>query len=157
MKIIFSHGGPVLVNVEDFLTLIGLSPIWRLDRDGYPVTSIKGKNVYLHRVVAERMGLKGRIDHDDQNLLNGQRSNLRVATNSQNMANRGPCANNQSGYKGVYWEGHRWKAQIMFNYKNKSIGRFDTAEEAARAYDQAALELFGEFACLNFPRSDYGR
>jgi|TARA_R110002020_G_C15975619_1_gene747963 hypothetical protein len=44
-----------------------------------------------------------------------------------------------------------WEAYIMFNQKNIYLGSYKTKEEAARAYDKKAIELFGEFAQLNFP------
>ena len=85
--------------------------------------------------------------------LDCRKSNLRICDNSQNHANRKAQANNTSGYKGVGWDlfNKKWVAQIMVNQKNKKIGRYDVKEDAARAYDKAAIEYFGEFARLNFP------
>ena len=67
---------------------------------------------------------------------------------------RPPRPGSRSGFKGVNWSGtktHTWQARIMRNGKRVFLGNFDTPEEAARAYDAAARELFGEFARLNFP------
>ena len=62
------------------------------------------------------------IDHIDGNRLNNQRNNLRLATSSQNKANRCPRKDNRSGYKGVSWHAQRqcWTARIM-NPDNKKI------------------------------------
>jgi hypothetical protein len=67
---------------------------------------------------------------------------------------RPPQAGTRTGFKGVNWSGaktHKWQARIMRNGKRVFLGNFDTPEEAARAYDTAARELFGEHARLNFP------
>lgn len=93
-----------------------------------------------------------RVDHRDGNGLNNRRQNLRFATNSQNIANM-RTRGGSSQYKGVYYDKRagRWKAQIGFNGKRIPIGRYAFEEDAARAYDAKAAELFGEFARLNFP------
>ena len=97
---------------------------------------------------------KKKIDHQDGNGLNNRRHNLRVASQSQNMMNRRISkSNNTSGFKGIYLHKHSglWHARIHLNYKSKSLGYYHEPEEAARAYDAAAREYFGEFARLNFP------
>lgn len=109
-----------------------------------------GKRIYLHRVI---LGCTAdqQIDHADGDKLNNSRSNLRLATNQQNSANRGPNKNNTTGYKGVIALRGRFRAQIMVNRRFKSLGMYDTAEEAARAHDRAARAAWGPFAWLNFP------
>jgi hypothetical protein len=95
------------------------------------------------------------VDHKDGDGLNNRRINLRAATYSQNGINRGRPRNNTSGFKGVTRHSRTskfWKAGIEINRKTVYLGRFQTAEEAARAYDSKAYEVFGEFAVLNFAR-----
>lgn len=98
------------------------------------------------------MGAKG-IDHRDHNGLNNQRSNLRPATQSQNGGNRRPHLDAASPYKGVQWNAgkRRWAARIILNRRTRHLGYFWSELAAAYAYDAAARELFGEFACPNFP------
>lgn len=88
------------------------------------------------------------IDHIDMDRANNRLSNLRLATPSQNGANRGRQKNNSSGLKGVAWNkgAKRWRAQIKANGKRRHLGYFDTAEEAHAAYQEAAASLFGDFA-----------
>lgn len=94
-------------------------------------------------------------DHVNGDSLDNRRSNLRVCTQSENLANRGKSKNNTSGYKGVTrdWRSIKnpWVAQIWKLNRRIHLGVFPTAEAAARAYDEAALKLHGEFAFLNFP------
>lgn len=108
----------------------------------------------MHRAILNVQS-KLHVDHINGNGLDNRRFNLRLCTPAQNQYNRGICANNTSGFKGVYWvKGHeKWQAQIHVNGKHYHLGFFDTAEAAAYAYDTAALELHGEFAKLNCRRT----
>lgn len=108
--------------------------------------------VFLHAfLMGHRDGLQ--VDHIDRNGLNCQRHNLRWATVSQNHANKCRLRNNTSGYKGVWFDPNwgRWRAQIYINRTCIRLGGFPTAEAAAKAYDDAAREHFGEFSRVNFP------
>lgn len=90
------------------------------------------------------------IDHINGNPLDNRRSNLRVCSASQNMANRPRRLS--SGFRGVRLiRGKYWAARITYQNKGIHIGCYPTADDAARGYDAKALELFGEFATLNFP------
>lgn len=91
------------------------------------------------------------IDHRNGNGLDNRRDNLRRATMSQNIANQFPRGGS-SKYKGVCRSKRSggWLAQICVNRKSIYLGRFGTEEEAARAYDVKAKEVWGEFARLNF-------
>ena len=89
--------------------------------------------------------------------LNNVDSNLRPCNQSQNGANR-PKQKRKSGYKGVYRQAkapHHPYARISVGGVDKVIGTFSTEEDAAKAYDREALAAWGDFAYLNFPRSDY--
>lgn len=92
------------------------------------------------------------VDHINGDGLDNRRENLRLATNAENLRNRGRTANNTSGYKGVCWFDDRgkWSARIKVTNKTIYLGYFDTAEAAAIAYDRAAREHHGEFAKTNF-------
>lgn len=105
--------------------------------------------VYMHRLI---LGVTDRwvfADHISGDGLDNRRSNLRQATPGQNTASR----INNGSLRGARRtrNGIRWIACISHNRRRLRLGTFETPEEAARAYDQAALELYGEFACLNFP------
>lgn len=95
------------------------------------------------------------IDHKDLNGSNNKFSNLREATDTQNLSNRNKTINNASGYKGVALckRTNKWRVQIMVNKKKIHVGRFDDKYQAALAYDFAAIELHGKFARTNFEYS----
>lgn len=110
----------------------------------------------MHRLVMDLTKGDGIcVDHINGNGLDNQRSNLRLCTKAQNLANRGKATKNTSGYKGAYksHRGKSWFASISIANKLIRLGRFNTALEAAKAYDKAAFEHWGEFAQLNFNNS----
>lgn len=124
------------------------------ERSAKPYIVTNAKNVssaLLHRVVLSRILNRNLdpyelADHINGNSLDNRRCNLRLATTSQNNANRGKHRNNRSGFKGVFRNGKKWRAVISTNGKAVHIGTFDTPEEAHEAYKIRAIQLFGEFA-----------
>lgn len=98
----------------------------------------------------EILGIKG-VDHRNGDGLDNRTFNLRPATHSQNNCNRGAYANNKSGYKGVCWIENRekWLMTIQVDKTRVHGGYFNTAIEAAAAYNYLAKKLHGEFAFLN--------
>ena len=113
------------------------------------------KNLAMHREITECP--KGKmVDHINGNGIDNRRENLRVCTMSENMMNRNKTKQNSTGYKGVYKTGdsklNPYSSKIQKSKKVYCLGHYRTPEEAARAYDKKAIELFGEFANLNFPK-----
>lgn len=110
-------------------------------------TAKKNKlTIFMHSYLLNDLN----IDHINGDGLDNRRCNLRKATPVQNSYNRGANKNNTTGFKGVSRLGIKYTAQIHFNRKKLHIGVFDKIEDAAKAYDKKAIELFGEYAQLNF-------
>jgi hypothetical protein len=112
------------------------------------------KTILMHRLIMKATdGVE--VDHRDNNGLNNQRYNLRVSTHAENLRNQKIQANNKSSkFKGVSFFGanksNPWTAQIHFHKKKIHLGYFKFESDAAKAYDEKAKELFGEFAHTNF-------
>ena len=151
-RISLKNGGFVLVSAED-LPLV--SPFtWRKQKRGrryYAYTADKHHRSMHRMLLGASKGQQ--VDHIDGNGLNNCRSNLRLCTTSQNMANAGKYRGHEytSRYKGVSRvASHRkFRAQICKDGKIHYLGYFHSEHDAARAYNAAAVDLFGEFAKLN--------
>jgi len=106
--------------------------------------------VSMHRFIMDYpIGLQ--VDHINHNGLDNRKENLRVCNAAQNQWNQKSRTDNASGFRGVSLFGKKWRAHIRISSKKIYLGSFNAKEEAAFAYDKKAVELFGEFACLNFP------
>lgn len=134
---------------------------WCANQSGstfYAMANLNGKGVLMHRLIVDAR--PGEItDHMNGDGLDNRRCNLRICTNSQNMANRtGLPSNNKTGYLGVYpyKKTTRFFARVNHGKSAFFSKSFPTAEEAARERDRMAKEIFGEFARLNFPDGDGG-
>jgi hypothetical protein len=115
----------------------------------------KLKTIRMHRVIMNTPGGM-ETDHINGNKLDNRKENLRICTGVQNRRNRVKYKNNSIGYKGVFIKKkHKNKtfesicAQICVNKKIIHLGTFKTPEEAAKAYNEAAIKYYGEFAQLN--------
>jgi hypothetical protein len=126
---------------------------WRLLSNGYVGTQRGQMYILIHRLIAGA-GPDEFVDHINCDRLDNRAANLRIATKSENGANRGPDRRRlgtSSRHKGVFWDSarKRWAATIHINGKTRSLGRHLHEDDAARAYNSAALRQWGEFARLN--------
>jgi len=149
-----------IVSPEDFETLN--SHKWHVtgcDKNFYAIRYLgqingKKKFISMHRFIMHPpTGLV--VDHVDGVGLNNTRTNLRIATIAQNTYNcRKTYRKTRSQYKGVCYDTHRniFRADIRYKCKRRFLGHFDNETDAAKAYDKAAIELFGDYANLNFPK-----
>lgn len=124
--------------------------LWYAQRSEGP--RLLRKTVQMHRfIMSAPRGME--VDHINGDTLDNRRENMRLCSRLQNGRNRKRPKNNTSGFKGVWWNKtcNKWEAEIRVNNKRIYLGHYSDPEEAARAYDEAAVEHFGDFAKINFP------
>lgn len=126
------------VTVEVDSTLNIPSSVWI--SCGYPKVKIHSEDVMLHSYVYGAVKDGYFIDHIDRDVMNSKRNNLREISRIQNNQNR-----SAKGYT-FDKESEQYQARIMTNGVSKSLGYFETPEEARIAYLQAKLEYHG-FEC----------
>ena len=130
-----------------------------LSPNGYPAVGLskngKPKTHYIHQLVAHEWAAnpeqKRCVDHIDGSRDNNHWNNLRYATHSENLMNKRGYLNTSSKYKGVSWDKTRgkWVVRIKVAGVYKNMGLFEIEEEAAVAYNNAAVKFFKTFARLN--------
>lgn len=151
-----TQGKYAIVDTKDYDWLMQWK--WRtnkIKRGSYaaawtPMVNGKRKGLLMHRLVM-RAGKGQMVDHRDGNGLNNYKGNLRFCNNSQNMQNQkvSTCSSKLSQYKGVSRRQGKWDAYIKNHGKHIHLGRFVLEIDAARAYNEKAIELFDVFARLN--------
>lgn len=149
LTILLTEGRETVVDAADFAALLDLGVKWCVN-DGYAVNAKYGR---LHRyLLGAKVGEM--VDHINGDKLDNRRANLRIATNSQNQANR-RANRGTSKFKGVCRQRRPtskdvWVARIVVEGRQMHLGSFDAEIDAARAYDAAATKFFGQFAHPNF-------
>lgn len=151
-------GHKALVSEEDFGYLSKWN--WYQSSSGYACRNVNtGKKTFNISMARTIVGLshndERQVDHVNGNRMDNRRDNLRICTPQENVWNMKKFLRKKQSsvlYKGVYLkpETGLWRARVRYNGKDIHCGYWNTEEEAAKAYDQKAKELFGEFAKLNF-------
>lgn len=165
-EINLTQGKVSIVSDEDYQYLSSFA--WYAAKDGisfraqrcYRYIDINGnkktKTVFIHNSIIESIygplesGVY--VDHINNDPMDNRRENLRLATRRQNASNvRKTYSKTSSIYKGVSWKknARKWLAEISPNRQRINLGVFDKEKDAARAYNEAAVKYFGEFARLN--------
>jgi hypothetical protein len=126
---------------------------WCATAAGYAMRRINitrsiGEYIYMHRLIAGA-GEGVYTDHINHDTFDNRRCNLRIATPGESIRNTRARRNKISVFKGVSGSRNRWEAFIQVDGVKTALGIFFTQREAAHAYNEAAIQLHGEFACLN--------
>lgn len=156
-QIQLSKGKFATVDEEDFEYLNQWK--WYVNSDGYAVRSerfktesgrISTRTIRMHRVIAQAPPTY-EVDHKFGDRLDNRKQNLRICTQSENCMNKTLSSKNSSGFKGIMWHKRnlRWIARIKVNGKLIHLGSFTCKIQAAKAYNEAAINHFGNFANLN--------
>ena len=131
---------------------------WMKDLKGYAVSSFEingNKRPYrLQNFLFDKIPEGRIVDHINGNKLDNRLCNLRFVSPRENIANSSSKSGSTSKYKGVSFDTSRskWISSIQINGKTKHLGRFESEEEAAKAYDKASYAEYGIYARLNFPQ-----
>lgn len=142
---VLSNGALALVSTASVPLLENYT--WCLSGNGYAMTRSCTPSVSMHRLLKDAQP-GDIVDHADRNPLNNTLENLRICTKVENSINTKLRSDNSVGFKGVSFHkgAGKYRAYINVNGKQKSLGLFEKAEDAAERYIEAARELFGEFA-----------
>lgn len=145
VAIALTKGCVAILDETDVERIGGYS--WSTQATGYAGAKIGGRLVLLHRYILDAP-VGALVDHINGNRLDNRRANLRFVNRQQHARNSGRRAN--CTYKGIARSGkQRWSAAITLDGRTTHLGTFGSPEEAALAYDAAAIECFGEYACIN--------
>jgi hypothetical protein len=157
-RIYLGEGEWTIVELADYYRFGNLK--WSISgRDGkfYAIRGVKTRpdEIMIMSMHREMMQAPAGVlvDHRNGDNLDNRRSNLRLATPTENSCNRRKTKGGSSQYKGVCFHRRRgeWVSRIKIHGKSIFLGNFDREEAAAKAYDKAAKKYHGEFARLNFP------
>ena len=154
LRCMLPNGKSFLIDKQDYPVVS--QHRWHVDKDGRVATTFAdGKSTRLHRYILGR--IEADVDHINGDPTDNRRCNLRFATRTQNNQNMRLRSDNSTGYKGVccHKKTGKYLAYINANGKRIHLGSFTNPEEAAEAYDKAAIYYFGEFAKTNEMLGNY--
>jgi hypothetical protein len=154
-EVILASGQAAEVDKKDFWTVA--CHAWHLHqkkgrRTRYAAALFKKKTILMHRFILgiESLPRRVQIDHINGNGLDNRRCNLRIVDQRHQSMNVPPQRNKAVPFKGVSRKRGKFQASIRVDYRSIYLGTFESAEDAARAYDEAARKHFGEYAYTNF-------
>lgn len=141
----------IKVSEEDFDMLNQYS--WTIEKSGrrfYATTRINGVKIRMHRLLLKPKKTQ-QVDHINHNGLDNRRENIRLSTHIQNTRNRERTNKRKQRYKGVHYHKKmkKYQASISYNKRRYFLGSFKRAKDAAKAYNDAAIKYFKQFAVLN--------
>lgn len=151
-EIVLFSGEIALVDDEDF-DLINAYKWYRSKRKRvtYAIANVRKKTIYMHKVITHTDNSQ-KIDHKNHDGLDNRKENLRLTTGTNNQANRRKTdSSTSSSYKGLHYdkEHNCYIAKIVYQNTYIYLGSFSNEIAAAKAYDEAAKQIYKEFALIN--------
>ena len=141
-----SKGEEFYFDLEDYNKI--KSHCWFFDGyDRYIAANINGKKVHLHKIILKCKN-NTEVDHINRKKYDCRKSNLRIATRSQNSMNKDLRSNNTSGVTGVNWnkKENKWESRISVNNKAVRLGYYSCFDDAVKARLVGEKYYYGEFA-----------
>lgn len=138
-----SSGNEIIIDTEDFEKVRPFRWTQRKTCGRYVLANSKKSKIYLHRYILGVKSFEMKVDHINHNPLDNRKSNLRVCTNQENSFNR---INQNSEGVSYRKDKKKWRAYIMVNYKQISLGHYLTKEEAIQARKEGVKKYYGEYA-----------
>lgn len=145
----FKDGSQFLIDTADYKRVSKHS--WCRSGNGYIHSSINGEHICLHRFIINEDTSDLYVDHINRNKRDNRKENLRITCATGNGLNKYINKEGKtSKYRGVCWDKSRskWRAEITVG-KSFNLGRFNTEEDAAKAYNYAAYLLAPEYIDFN--------
>lgn len=126
---------------------------WYADNNGYTTSvvyqDVEYKRIYLHILVMDCIGSNVIIDHKDTHVNNNRKNNLRIVTDTENRMNTPVSKHKKSGLpKGITSKDGKYQVRIGHDYKQIYLGRYENLQDAVDAYNEKAIELYGEHAYI---------
>jgi hypothetical protein len=156
VRIALADGRVALVDEADASIVRGLRwsvmlrpPGLAYARSSIPGIGRHGRHILMHRLILDAPA-GAMVDHINGDGLDNRRANIRVCSARENRQNSRRKLSNVCGFKGVSPSKSKWMARINTEAGQTYLGVFDRPEDAALAYDQAALRIYGQYARLNF-------
>lgn len=152
-EILLTRNKIALIDDEDFEKVSQFK--WLCNASGYVVHHLPRKDgkrqaLWMHRLILNAPKSMV-VDHINHDTLDNRKENLRLCSRNENCHNRLKNKKSLSIYKGVCWQKRvgKWRGQIILAGKKKHIGYFTSEDIAAKAYNEAAIKNYGQFACIN--------
>jgi exonuclease VII large subunit len=134
----------IIIDLDDIEKIKNLK--WSLDSKGYPTTTINNQKIRMHRLILDLNKHDSLIDHKNKNRLDNRKNNFRIATNSNNEANKKKQKNNTSGFTGIFNVDNKWGVRIQYYKEKFELGFYKNKDIAISVRLQGEKIIFKNFA-----------
>ena len=152
-EIELTNGMKAIVDDEDYNYLLDYN--WRAAKNGRTFYAVFGRRIngkysltWMHRMIMDAKNRKDEVNHVNHNGLDNRKVNLRITTHDKVVIQSQVAIKKGTNHKGISYHKptNKWRARININGKTTYLGYYINETEAAKAYENKAIELFGEYA-----------